>query len=65
MIVSEAHNYWGSKYPMFHCNTWKDYEEICKWMSKNRVEHFLWSSGSHGYTFDIRAGRDWFVLRWL
>ncbi len=64
MIVKETQDYWGSKYPMFHCNTWADYEQICKWMYENKVEHFLWSSGSHGYTFDVRNRREWFALRW-
>lgn len=64
MKIEKASNPWASKYPMFRCPTWKDYEEACKWMNENKVEHFLWSSGSGGYTFDVREGRVWFLLRW-
>lgn len=57
-------NPWASKYPMFHCRTWDSYQEACQWMAKNQVEKFLWSSGSHGYIFDVRGGNaDWFLLR--
>ena len=64
MTITETRNHWGSKYPMFRCSNWADYEEICKWMNKNQVEHFLWQSGPKGYTFDVREGREWFLLRW-
>lgn len=63
-IEKSVTNPWASKYPMFRCPTWKDYEEACKWMNEHKVEHFLWSSGSSGYTFDVRNGREWFLLRW-
>ena len=58
-------NHWASKYPMFRCRTWNSYQEIVRWMRKNSVEHFLWSSGSDGYVFDVRANAEWFALRWI
>ncbi len=58
-------NHWASKHPMFICRTFKDYDEICKWMYKNGVKHFLWSSGGDSYIFDVRDNAEWFVLRWI
>ena len=55
---------WGN-HPTYHVGTFKDWEEICRWMYQCEVEHFLLSSGSHGYTFQVRNNKEWFQLRWL
>ena len=51
-------------HPTYLVRTFEDYEEICMWMYKNKVEHFLLSSGGNGYTFQVRGGKEWFMLRW-
>lgn len=51
-------------HPTYLVRTFKDYEEVCLWMYKNKVEHFLLSSGSNGYTFQVRDRKEWFALRW-
>ncbi len=51
-------------HPTYLVRNFKDYEEVCLWMYKNKVEHFLLSSGSNGYTFQVRDKKEWFMLRW-
>lgn len=51
-------------HPTYLVRTSKDWEEVCLWMYKNKVEHFLLSSGSTGYTFQVRDRKEWFALRW-
>ena len=52
------------KYPMFYCEEYDDYVEVCGWMGENKVEHFPWLSGSNGYIFDVRGeNANWFLLR--
>ncbi len=53
-----------NNHPTYHVGTFADWEEICMWMYKNKVEHFLLSSGSNGYTFQVRDNKEWFALRW-
>ncbi len=53
-----------NNHPSYHVNSFTDYMEICQWMYKNEVEHFLLSSGSNGYTFQVRDKKEWFMLRW-
>ena len=31
---------------------------------RNKVEHFLLSSGIHGYTFQVKSNAEWFALKW-
>lgn len=52
-------------YPVYYCRQHRDYEEISKWMSMNKVEKFLISSGSNGYKFQVKTNHEWFVLRWM
>ena len=54
-----------SGHPTYLVRTFKDYQEVCMWMYKNQVEHFLLSSGSPGYTFQVRDKKEWFALKWL
>ena len=54
---------WGN-HPAYRVNSFNDYMEICRWMHEWRVEHFLLSSGSSGYTFQVRENKEWFALRW-
>ncbi len=51
-------------HPTYLVRTFKDWEEICMWMYRNKVEHFLLSSGSNGYTFQVRDNKEWFMLKW-
>lgn len=52
-------------YPVYHCKTPTEYRELSAWMRKNRVEEFLLSSGSAGYTFQVRSNHIWFAIRWM
>jgi hypothetical protein len=51
-------------HPTYLVKDYDDYREICRWMYKNKVEHFLLSSGSYGYTFQVRDNHWWFALKW-
>ncbi len=53
-----------SDHPTYLVRTFQDYQEVCMWMYKNQVEHFLLSSGSPGYTFQVRDKKEWFALKW-
>lgn len=52
------------QHPIYTVSTFKDYEEITRWMRANGVEHFLLSSGFNGYTFQVKHNHEWFALRW-
>ena len=54
-----------SDYPSYRVKTFQDWLDICSWMFKNNVEHFLLSSGGNGYVFQVKNNREWFALRWL
>lgn len=54
-----------NNYPVYRVFTHRDYDEITRWMRSNGVEHFLVSSGSLGYTFQIKHNYEWFKLKWL
>ena len=54
-----------SNHPSYLVRSYDDYLEVSKWMNKNQVENFLLSSGSYGYTFQVRKNHEWFALRWL
>jgi hypothetical protein len=51
-------------HPTYLVRTFRDWEEVCMWMYRNQVEHFLLSSGSAGYTFQVRDKKEWFELKW-
>lgn len=53
-----------SNHPAYRVSSYSDYLEISAWMCKNKIESFLLSSGSGGYTFQIKNNHDWFLLRW-
>ena len=53
-----------NNYPVYVVKTYTDYDEITRWMRSNGVEHFLVSSGSTGYTFQVKHNHEWFALRW-
>ena len=61
---STLNNPWGTPHPLYFCPTFDNFTEVRRWMAANSVEHFLWASGSGGYTFDVRTNVEWFVLRW-
>lgn len=63
-IESTTYPGWNN-YPTYHVSTFSDWQELCFWMYKNKVKHFLLSSGSTGYTFQVKENNDWFILRWL
>lgn len=52
-------------FPIYTVSNWKDYCELTMWMRGNGVEHFMLSSGSTGYTFQVKHNHEWFALRWL
>lgn len=52
-------------HPTYLVRSFEDFIEISKWMFHNKVEHFLLSSGSNGYIFQVRKNVEWFMLRWL
>lgn len=61
----ESFSYPGwDNYPSYLVRSYDDYKEICRWMHKWKVEHFLLSSGGTGYVFQVRKNNEWFVLRW-
>lgn len=51
-------------HPCYHVRTNKEYDAICAWMRENKCEEFLLSSGSNGYTFQVKTNAEWFALRW-
>jgi hypothetical protein len=51
-------------HPTYLVRTVENWWEIRQWMYKNKVEHFLLSSGSNGYTFQVRENKEWFMLKW-
>lgn len=65
MKVKLSHFAGWNNYPVYTVNTFKDYEEITRWMRANGVEQFLLSSGSTGYTFQVKHNHEWFALKWL
>lgn len=65
-MIVEQYNYPGwSNHPSFRIKSYNDFIDVCEWMHQNKVEHFLLSSGSNGYIFQVRKGLDWFLLRWV
>lgn len=66
MLKVEPTSYPGwNNHPTYLVKSYDDYMEICHWMYRNKVEHFLLSSGSGGYTFQVRENKEWFTLKWL
>ena len=54
-----------NNHPVYCVSTSEDWWELGQWMRQNSVEYFLLSSGSPGYTFQIRENHSWFALRWV
>lgn len=54
---------WNS-FPVYRCHSTDDWFEVRSWMAENDCDWMLLSSGSHGYTFQIRKNHEWFLLRW-
>ena len=66
MTKVEKTSYPGwNNHPVYRCMKTDDWHEITSWMYKNGCDHFLLSSGSTGYVFQVRENHDWFLLRWL
>lgn len=53
-----------NNYPCYHVRTYQEYRIVSKWMQENHCEEFVLSSGSGGYTFQVRSNHEWFLLRW-
>jgi len=53
-----------NNYPVYTVSGFQDWLDIIGWMRENSVEHFLLSSGSQGYTFQVKSNQEWFALRW-
>lgn len=65
MTIAVRTQYPGwNDYPVYTVRDWKRYEEVSHWMRLNRVEEFLLSSGSNGYTFQVKSNLEWFMLKW-
>jgi len=62
VVKSQYYPGWPNSY---YVRTIKDYEEVCQWMRQNHCEEFLVSSGSSGYTFQVKSNLDWFILKWV
>lgn len=54
-----------NNFPVYQCAKTEDWREVSSWMYENESDHFLLSSGSSGYVFQVRANHEWFALRWL
>ena len=54
-------------YPKSHyfVRTWCEFDEIMRWMHKNKVGYLHESSSPHGIGFSLRSNAEWFLLRWL
>ena len=63
-IESTTYPGWNN-YPTYRVSAFQDWLDIIGWMRKNKVEYFLLSSGSTGYTFQVKENNEWFMLRWL
>jgi hypothetical protein len=63
-IESTSYPGWNN-HPTYRVSTFSEWKELCFWMYKNKVEHFLLSSGSTGYIFQVKKNNEWFTLRWL
>lgn len=55
---------WNNRHT-YRVRTAPDWWEVCQWMYQNQVEHSLLSSGSNGYTFQVRDRQAWFDLKWI
>ena len=62
-VVKSSFPGWNN-FPVYTCERTDDWFEVRKWLDKNSCDHFLLSSGSNGYTFQVRKNHDWFLLRW-
>lgn len=62
-VVKSSFPGWNN-FPVYTCERTDDWFEVSKWLDKNGCDHFLLSSGSNGYTFQVRKNYDWFLLRW-
>lgn len=63
MINKTTYPGWN-KHPVYHIDKIAEYRLIEDWMYRNECDPFLLSSGSNGYTFQVRQNHEWFVLRW-
>lgn len=62
-VESTSYPGWAG-YPTYIVRTFQEWLDIYGWMRENKVEHFLLSSGSNGYIFQVRENKEWFALRW-
>lgn len=53
-----------NRHPCYHVNTYDEYRTVGEWMRENHCEQFLLSSGSGGYTFQVKTNAEWFLLKW-
>ena len=66
MTKVEKTSYPGwNNHPVYRCARTDDWREVRSWMCGNNCDHFLLSTGSTGYVFQVRNNYDWFLLRWL
>ena len=63
MIRKTTYAGWD-KHPVYHVAKMTDYRLVEDWMYLNGCNHFLLSSGSNGYTFQVTNNHEWFVLKW-
>lgn len=54
-----------NRHPVYTCGRSEHWHAVTQWMYSNDCDHFLLSSGSTGYTFQVRKNIEWFELKWL
>lgn len=62
-VYKTTYSGWNN-YPTYIVSGFQDWLDIIGWMRENKVEHFLLSSGIHGYTFQVKSNAEWFALKW-
>jgi len=62
-VIKSSYPGWN-EYPVYQCMETNHWYEVSFWSHQNDCEHFLLSSGSHGYVFQIRKNHEWFELKW-
>lgn len=63
-IEKSSYDGWND-FPVYNCNKTDLWHEVSFWMRENDCDHFLLSSSSSGYVFQVRKNHEWFLLKWL
>lgn len=63
IVVRTQYPGWND-YPVYTVRGSEQYKEVSHWMALNKVKRFMLSSGSNGYTFQVKSNHEWFMLKW-